>query len=354
MNLNNAFILVTGGCGFIGSNFIRYLLLRHPGVIIANFDLGPQGHYAASGNNLAGISNIPHYYHDISSSALGSVIDVLRRKYNEKDFVIFHFAAESHVTRSEFNPEIFKKTNFGGTKNLFKSLIKSSHACQTKSNTLVHVSSDEVYGPAEKNVFFKENDRRPGTKMATSNYAVSKEKADDFIFRRSKKTDIRTMIVRPTNNFGPYQFPEKYLPRCTTRLLMGFDAIIWAQGQQIRDWLFVEDTCKAICLVAEKGQAGEVYNIGVNHNPEISNAEMAKKIVKLLDLPESRLKFIPDPRPQHDERYAVDIQKIRSLGWEPRNFEDQIKTTVEWYEKNQAWWMPLINEAESIYGKEKK
>ena len=351
MNLNNAVILVTGGCGFIGSNFIRHLLQIYPKSKIYNFDYGPYGHYAASGCNLDDVSGILHsYYHNsISSNALGFAIDGLKRKYPKKDFVVFHFAAESHVTRSEKNSAKFYETNFLGTQNIVNALLHTQKTYGSQ-NHLIHVSTDEIYGPAKNDVFFKEEDRKPGKEMATSHYAISKAMADDFVFKKSKTADIRTIIVRPTNNFGSWQFPEKYLPRSITKLLRGEKIDIWGDGHQVRDWLFVEDTCRAICLVTEKGQAGEVYNIGANHDPEISNAEMARKVLKLMNFSESRLRFkFPDPRPNHDERYAVNTAKIKELGWMPGNFDEQLLSTITWYQENQEWWRPLILEAERIY-----
>lgn len=356
MNLNNANILVTGGCGFIGTNFILYVLNKYPDCRIFNFDLGFRRHYAAKGKNLKDLELSQKRYHpfldrDIRDfDTVKFIFSDLLKKY--ENLVVVHFAADSHVTRSETNPKRFYGTNFIGTANLLVALSNLLMKRQEKVR-FIHVSTDEVYGPAEKDVFFKEEE---GVGKATSPYARSKARADSLAqLILNDDPFLRTVIVRPTNNFGPYMFPEKFLSRSITRLIQGKNAIVWGKGEQIRDWLFVEDTCRAICLILEKDIFRQIYNIGANHEPEITNAEIIRMVVKEMGLSENRIQFTKDPRPDHDFRYGVDTTRIcGSLNWQTGNFQEQLCETIRWYQENQNWWLPLIKEAESIYQEEEK
>ncbi len=363
--VEQAAFLVTGGCGFMGTNFIRYILNNYPNCLVFNLDLGPERHYAATGNNLKDIEfgEVRYCQHlgiSISDAKdteeLSKALNALVRTAGARPIVVVHFASETHVTRSESNPSLFYETNFFGT---IKFLVLLKDALERRPpkypTTLIHISTDEVYGEVSPGVFCRENQKEPGEGRATSPYSKSKALADDFVLNFSRCfSNPRIVIARPTNNFGPWQFPEKMLARNITRLLRGKNAIVWGEGKQVRDWLFMEDTAKAICLLSEKGEAGTIYNIGANHKPEIPNAEIIRRVVKMMGLPEKRVQFIEDPRPQHDFRYAVDTTRIRSLGWKPGNFEEQLAATIKWYQNHASWWEPLLPEAERIYKEEKK
>jgi dTDP-glucose 4,6-dehydratase len=326
-------ILVTGGCGFIGSNFVEYLLAKYPNAEVRNLDCIT---YAGKGNEDAAYGK---NYCLIKESVADAT--AVREVLRGVDTVV-HFAAESHVTRSEKDPGVFYRTNVEGTKTMLEEAVKAG------VKKFIHVSTDEVYGPIVKG-YFKETDKAKDNSQATSDYAKSKAEADEVA--QSFFGKLPLIIVRPTNNFGPRQYPEKALPRWITNMLLGEKAPIWGEGRQVRDWLFAEDTARALDILLQKGQWGEIYNIGVNHQPEINNKTIALKVAKILGKPESIVELVPDPRPDHDFRYGVDTAKLAALGWKPGNFESQLKTTVEWYRDNKSWWQPLKAEAEKLYKK---
>ncbi len=332
-------ILVTGGAGFIGSNFIRYWLKNNPEDEITNLDLIT---YAGNPENLKEFEGNPRYKFVKGDVADKKLVDKLM---GEVEGVI-HFAAESHVTRSEDNPEIFYHTNVEGTKNLLENAVK--HGIKK----FIHISTDEVYGSIE-NGYFKEEDKKPGDGQASSAYSKSKAQADDTA--QSFFDKLTVIIVRPTNNFGPYQYPEKALPRWVTTVLSGGKIKVWGTGSQVRDWLYSTDTARALEILWKKVDKSGIYNIGANHQPEHNNLEVAKKVLECLGKGEDTLEMIPDPRPGHDFRYGVDTTKIHELGWKIGDFDEQFKDTVNWYVDHEDWWKPLKEEAESLYtNREKK
>jgi len=326
-------ILVTGGSGFIGSNFIRHIISKYKNYYIINLD---KLTYSGNKDNLRDIENNERY-----SFIQGDICDEKITEEIIKDIdVIVHFAAESHVTRSESQEGLFEKTNVEGTRNLLE--ITSKY-----NKKFIHMSTDEVYG-SKKEGLFSEKDKIQGDSQATSPYAKSKARADDLVQSYSNK--IETVIIRATNNFGSFQYPEKAMPRWITRLLKGESIPVWGTGENVRDWLYVGDTCKAIDLLLHKGKSGEIYNIAANNNPEIKNIDLANIIVSYLNIDKSKIKLVSDPRPNHDLRYAIDCSKIKSLGWlSNENTIEQIHSTIDWYINNQIWWGKLTKEAESIY-----
>ncbi len=326
-------LLVTGGAGFIGSNFIRYWLAHHPNDTIVNLD---KLSYAGNLANLKDIEKNPHY-----RFVKGDVLDQpLTEKLLAETDVLVHFAAESHVTRSETDPELFYRVNVDGTRSLLKT------AAAYKLKRVIHISTDEVYGSI-KNGYFKETDKKPGAEQASSAYAKSKSLADDVA--QSFFDRLPLIVVRPTNNFGPYQFPEKALPRWITSALLDQPLQVWGQGRQVRDWLFVEDTARALELLIEKAPAPSIYNIGANHQREWPNVTIAAKVLKSLGKSADLLTLVPDPRHDHDWRYGVDTTKIKALGFRPGSFTNQFATTVDWYHDHPEWWRPLKAAAEALY-----
>lgn len=331
-------ILVTGGAGFIGSNFIRYWLNSNPDDEIINLDALS---YAGNPNNLKDFDRNNRY-----RFVKGNITDskLVGQLMSEVDGII-HFAAESHVTRSEDDPEIFYETNVLGTKNLLENAAKHD------LKKFVHISTDEVYGSI-KSGYFKEADKLPGIGQASSAYSKSKSQADDLA--RSFFDKLPIIIIRPTNNFGPYQYPEKALPRWITAALLGEKLKVWGAGSQVRDWLFATDTARAIELIWKNVDKSEIYNIGANHEPEHNNLEIAKRVLSELGKDNKLIEMIPDPRPEHDFRYGVDTSKIRALGWKAGNFDEEFNETVQWYKDNEDWWRPLKKDAESLYKNREK
>jgi dTDP-glucose 4,6-dehydratase len=328
-------ILVTGGAGFIGSAFVRHLVGAYPNYQIVVYDALT---YAGNVENLASVRDRITFVQDDICDA--SKVALAMRDCD----TVVHFAAESHVTRSEKDPGVFERTNVRGTRVLLEL------ACEYGILRFVHVSTDEVYGDAIAGQFFAEEDKEPGDHMATSAYAKSKARADDLA--ASYRGELALNIVRPTNNFGPYQFPEKALPRWITRVLRGETISLWGVGDQVRDWLYVVDTARAIDLVLHQGAAGQVYNIGANHMPEIKNRDLAHWLMGLLTGLGlvARIEHQVDRREYHDFRYGVDTRRIRDLGWRPTaNVWGQFEETTHWYIDHRAWWDPLVDEAERIY-----
>jgi dTDP-glucose 4,6-dehydratase len=326
-------LLVTGGAGFIGSNFVHVVAKDRPNWSILTFDLLT---YAGNRANLLDQPNHTFTQGDIADAA--AVGDALKGC----DLVV-HFAAESHVTRSEDNPDRFYHTNVTGTQVVLA-------AAKAANIPVIHISTDEVYGPIVSG-YFKEIDKLSGDGQATSAYAKSKAQADDVATAAMVGQPV--IVVRPTNNYGPRQYPEKALARWITNLIDGQLIPLWSPGNQVRDWLFVEDTARGVLFLIEHGQWGEVYNLGMNNDPEVSNKEAAEKLCALMGIdPTLGIQLIPDPRPDHDDRYGVDTSKLAALGFTPRtSFADGLKQTVEWYQANEFWWRPLKAEAESIYEK---
>lgn len=317
-------ILVTGGCGFIGSNFIHYILQNTQEYKIINLDALT---YAGNKENLKDIENDPRY-----EFIYGRVEDreLVEKLVKEVDYII-HFAAESHVDRSIDNSYPFIITNILGTHSILEA-VKNS----TNVKKYIHISTDEVYGALGVWGRFTED----SPLQPNSPYSASKASADLLVRSYIKTYRIPAVIIRPSNNYGPFQFPEKFLPLMITNLLEDKPIPIYGKGENIRDWLFVSDTCKAIFTVLKNGKIGEVYNVGGGN--EVRNIDMAKMVLKLMGKGEEYIQFVPD-RPGHDYRYALDSRKIKEeLGWVPEmNLIDGVKYTIEWYKNNEWWWKPL-------------
>ncbi|MDP3034358.1 MAG: dTDP-glucose 4,6-dehydratase [Methanobacteriaceae archaeon] len=313
-------ILVTGGAGFIGSNFVRYMLNKYPDYEIVNLDSLT---YCGNLENLQGIEDNPNYKFikgDITDKSL--VFDIV----SEMDYVI-NFAAESHVDRSIEDPEIFIKSNIMGTQVLLDA------AKEYSVKKYLQVSTDEVYGSLGESGYFREDTPL----AANSPYSASKAGADLMVRAYNKTFGLPINITRCSNNYGPYQFPEKLIPLMISNALENEPLPVYGDGLNVRDWLHVYDHCTAIDLVLHNGKVGEVYNIGGNN--EKKNIEIIKLILENLDKPESLIKYVTD-RPGHDRRYAIDSGKIQSeLGWTPKyTFETGIAETIQWYLDNKDWW----------------
>ena len=312
-------VLVTGGAGFIGSNFIKYMLEKHPDYEIINLDALT---YCGNLENLEDIEENPNY-----SFVKGNICDdeLVDEVVSEVDYIV-HFAAESHVDRSIEDPQIFIKSNIIGTQVLLDAAKKH------KIKKFLQVSTDEVYGSLGPEGYFTEKTPL----QANSPYSASKAGADLMVRAYGETFDLPINITRCSNNYGPYQFPEKLIPLMISNALEDKELPIYGDGKNIRDWLHVYDHCSAIDLVLHKGKLGEVYNIG-GHN-EKENIEIVKLILKELGKPESLIKFVKD-RLGHDRRYAIDSTKIsKELGWKPKyTFETGIVETIRWYLDNQDW-----------------
>ena len=315
-------IIVTGGCGFIGSNFIHYLLNKYPSVKIINLDLLT---YAGNLANLHDIQKDKRYQFVRGDIRDGKVVN---RLMSVSPDAVVNFAAESHVDRSLYNPSAFLNTNILGTQVLLEAAIKY------KIPRFIQISTDEVYGSLAPNepAFTEDHPLK-----ASSPYSASKAAADLLVKAYEKTFGYKAIITRSSNNYGPYQFPEKIIPLFITNALENKPLPLYGDGKNIRDWLYVQDNCEAIALIMEKGKVGEVYNIG--GACEKMNIEITRTILKALGKPLSLIKFVKD-RPGHDRRYALNISKIkRELGWQPKyRFEDGIKKTIRWYQENKEWW----------------
>jgi dTDP-glucose 4,6-dehydratase len=316
-------LLVTGGAGFIGSNYIRHVLETHPPDEVVNFDALT---YAGNLENLADLERDPRYTFvrgDIASA------DNLRALFEGHTFdAILNFAAETHVDRSiHLGADVFIRTNVLGVQLLLDAV--RAH----KVKRFLQVSTDEVYGSLGPTGAFTES-----TPLQPNNpYSAAKAGADCLVRAACHSYGLDAVITRCSNNFGPYQFPEKLIPLMIANALEGKPLPVYGDGQHVRDWIFVRDHCAAIDLVLRRGKAGEVYNIGGNY--DVPNLEIVRHILRILDKPETLIQFVKD-RPGHDRRYAMDSSHIRAqLGWAPAHrFEDALRETVEWYLKHRAWW----------------
>lgn len=313
--------LITGGAGFIGSNFIRYMLNKHNDIKIINLD---KLTYAGNLENLRDIENDSRYRFVKGDICDEAVVDPL---VSESD-VIVNFAAESHVDRSIGRPDDFIQTDVFGAFVLLEASRK--HGVQR----FVQISTDEVYGSIDKGVFHEDDPLMP-----SSPYSASKAGADRLAFSYYVTYKLPVVIPRSSNNFGPYQYPEKLISLFVTNALDDKQLPIYGDGKNIRDWLFVNDNCEAVELILNQGKDGEVYNVGAGN--EHNNLEITQLILKGLDKPESLMKFVED-RKGHDRRYAVDTEKIHKLGWRPsHSFDEALLETIYWYRDNRAWWEPL-------------
>jgi len=319
-------ILATGCCGFIGTNFVRLILREKPDWNIVNMDALT---YAGNIENLKDVENNPHYKFfkgDITSEQdIFAAGDLLPGKPD----AIVHFAAESHVDNSIKNPGVFIRTNVEGTLNLLK-------YAKEKGIRHLQVSTDEVYGTLGSTGYFTEDTPL----AANSPYSASKAGADLLVRAWHETYKLDTVVTRCSNNYGPYQFPEKLIPLAVTNLMQGKKIPVYGKGLNIRDWLHVEDHCRGILLALEKGESGRIYNIGGSN--EWKNIDIAKELVKIMKMDETKIEFVTD-RLGHDLRYAIDATRIRKeLGWEPRyTFSTGLPETVKWYVENEAWWKPL-------------
>jgi dTDP-glucose 4,6-dehydratase len=320
-------VLVTGGAGFIGSNFIRYSMENHPAYRIINYD---KLTYAGNLENLAGIEKNPQYVFE-----KGDICDkhnVLRCLKEYRIDMLVHFAAESHVDRSILGSAEFVQTNFVGTSILLDA------AKEIGVNRFLQVSTDEVYGSlGDSGSFTEATPLHPN-----SPYSATKASADMLALAYQHTFGLPVILTRCSNNYGPYQFPEKLIPLMIVNAMHDKPLPVYGDGMNVRDWLHVLDHCSAIDAVLHGGTIGEVYNIGGNH--EKPNLEIVRLILKNLNKPESLITYVKD-RPGHDRRYAIDSGKIqRELGWQPSySFERGISETIKWYVNNQSWWTRIIS-----------
>lgn len=358
--------LITGGAGFIGTNFVKSIANEENKIIILD-----SIEYSGNPENFKDTIRYVYYEDKKNTFKIGEEYKILRKKiyekkikekecnikrklksfYNSKEKLLFikgnlldsklidyltdnidyivHFAAETHVDRSIIFPERFIFSDIVGTFVLYNTIKEK------KFKKIIHISTDEIYGPAIDKSF---NEDAP--LMPTNPYSASKASADRIAYSYFKMFNLPIVIARPSNNYGPYQFPEKFIPLITIKCLNNEDMPLYGDGKQIRDWLYVNDTVYGIKLLLEKGISGEVYNIAGNN--EIENIEIARKVCKILSKPESLIKFVKD-RPSHDRRYSMEDKKIRDLGFENKtNFEEGIEKTIFWYKENKLWWENII------------
>lgn len=325
-------LLITGGAGFIGSNFILYMIQQYPNYQIINMDALT---YAGNLENLKSVQDHPNYSFVQADIADKPAVDAI---FQQGIDVVVNFAAESHVDRSILEPEIFVNTNVMGTQVLLDAAKKYG---VTK---FVQVSTDEVYGSLGETGLFSET-----TPLApNSPYSASKAGGDMLVRAYHETFGLPVNITRCSNNYGPYQFPEKLIPLIISRALNDESLPVYGDGLNIRDWLYVEDHCSAIDLVIHQGKLGEVYNIGGNN--ERTNLHIVQTILRELGKPESLITYVTD-RPGHDRRYGIDPTKIMNeLGWKPKhNFETGIKETIQWYLSNKEWWTRIQSGAYRDY-----
>jgi dTDP-glucose 4,6-dehydratase len=315
-------LFITGGAGFIGSNFVRHVLAASDDHVTV-FDALT---YAGNLDNLRDLADDPRYRFvqgDIADR------DAVRTAIADHDAVV-HFAAESHVDRSLLDPDVFVRTNCTGTN------VVCDEATRAGVDRFVHVSTDEVYGSIDHGAFVETDPLHP-----SSPYSASKAGSDLIALSHHTSSGLPVVVTRSSNQFGPYQFPEKLIPFFVTTLLQGGNVPLYGDGLNVRDWLFVEDNCAAIDVVLRRGQVGEIYNIG-GHN-ERTNRVVTEAVLACLGLDESRIDYVTD-RPGHDRRYAIDTAKGEALGIAPaRAFEPALEATVRWYVDNEWWWRPLVD-----------
>lgn len=311
-------ILVTGGCGFIGSHFVRFLLNERDNYRVLNLD---NLSYAGDIRRLKDIETDKRY--DFIEGDIRKIKDI-RQAFRDKIDVIVHFAAETHVDRSIQNPYVFEEVNTRGTLNLLEI------AREYKVKRFIFISTDEIYGEIREGRFTENSPLSPN-----SPYSVSKAAADLMVSAYVRTYSLPAIIVRPSNNYGPWQYPEKFIPVAICSILSNKKIPVYAKGLNRREWLYVEDCVRAIVLIAEEGKIGEIYNLGSGR--ERRNIDVAKDILKIMEKPYTMIKFVQD-RPGHDFRYALDSSKIERLGWRPRvDFKTGIINTVIWYKTNLKW-----------------
>lgn len=314
-------ILVTGGLGFIGSNFICFMLKKYPRLEIVNLD---KLTYAACENNLKKLKKNKRY-----RLIKGDICDKkVVAKAMQGCSTVINFAAETHVDRSIDDSRVFLSTNILGVQTLLEV------AAEYGLKRFIQISTDEVYGSIKKGSFSERDSMQPN-----SPYSASKAAADLLIHSYIKTHNSPVIIVRPTNNFGPYQFPEKLIPLFISNVLQNKKVPVYGQGLNVREWLYVEDCCRAIDLIRKKGQLGEIYNVGAGNS--IQNIKLTKRLLSLLGKSEEFIEFVKD-RQGHDFRYSLNTSKIKKLGFLPKyNFKEALKVTVDWYLENKKWWKSL-------------
>ena len=314
-------LLVTGGAGFIGSAFVRRALDRHPGITITVLD---KLTYAGNLANLASVADDARYRFERGDINDAALVDALAADTD----AIVNFAAESHVDRSIEVPDAFIQTDVHGTFTLLEAARRHRHA------RYLQISTDEVYGNVPDGSSLETDPVQP-----RSPYSASKAAADLIVEAYHATYGVPAVITRASNNFGPYQYPEKIIPLFVTNAIDGDPLPLYGDGQQIRDWLYVDDHCDAIELVLARGQPGEVYNVGGGN--ELANLDLTRRILELTGREVSLVRRVPD-RPGHDRRYSVDCAKVRALGWTPaHSFDDALAETVDWYRERTDWWRPL-------------
>jgi len=320
-------VLVTGGAGFIGANFIRFLLEARPGCKIVNYDALT---YAGNLENVADLEATGRHAFIKGDVCDGEKVLAVLREHGVD--TIIHFAAESHVDRSILSGAEFVRTNVLGTQTLLEA------AMQAEVGRFVMVSTDEVYGSlGQDGLFTEESSLAPN-----SPYSASKAGADLLCRAYHHTFGLSVVVTRCSNNYGPYQFPEKLIPLMISKALAGEALPVYGDGLNVRDWIHVQDHCAAVLAAAERGRPGEVYNVGASN--EWPNIEIVKTILKLLGCPESLIRYVKD-RPGHDRRYAIDSSKARrELGWAPRvEFGEGLRQTVAWYLDHKPWWRNVIS-----------
>jgi dTDP-glucose 4,6-dehydratase len=320
-------VLVTGGCGFIGSNLVRLLLAERPGWRVVNLD---KLTYAGNAENLVDLEGDPRYRFVRGDVANGELVGELFRA--ERVEAVVHLAAESHVDRSILAPAVFIETNVRGT----QVLLEAARECGVRR--FVHVSTDEVYGSLGPTGLFTED----SPLAPSSPYSASKAASDLLALSYARTFGLPVVVTRCSNNYGPYQFPEKLIPLMIANALRDLPLPVYGDGMNVRDWIHVDDHCRGLLLALERGADGEVYNLGASS--ERPNLDIVREVLRLLGKPESLVRFVKD-RPGHDRRYAIDARKAQGeLGWAPhRRFEEGLAGTVRWYVEHRGWWERVIS-----------
>lgn len=331
-------LLITGGAGFIGSNFVHYWLKAHPQDQIVNLD---KLTYAGTLDNLTDIEDNSHYKFikgDITD------MDTVIMAMHKVDTVV-HFAAESHVDRSVLGPGVFIMTNIVGTQVLLDAAVEN------QVRRFIHISTDEVFGDLPFDSPDKFNETTPYS--PSSPYSASKASSDHLARAYHHTFGLPVIVTNCSNNYGPYQFPEKFMSLAITNILEGKKAPLYGEGKNIRDWLYVEDHCRAIEAVITKGEIGETYCVG-GLTDAVTNQQILEKICRLMGVPFSDSVELVKDRPGHDRKYAVDWSKInRELGWSPaHDLDSGLKATIEWYKQNKSWWKPLKEDQADYFKKQ--
>ena len=317
-------LLVTGGLGFIGSNFVHHILARCKDTLVTNLD------YEGLGSNRANVADLSRdkRYRYVKADLAEKT--ALRKALKDVEFVV-NFAAETHVDRSIANPELFFNSNAKGSFNLLESVREN------KVRKIIHVSTDEVYGSKLSGSFDENSPLNP-----SSPYSATKAAADLMARAWHTTYKVPVTVVRCTNNFGPYQHPEKFIPKIIIKALNGQEVPLYGGGKQIRDWIYVRDFCTGIEMALKHGEPGEVYNFSAGN--EISNREVAERVLRQMSKTSVKITSVED-RPGHDFRYSLSSAKARhELDWKPEHsFDDALQLTVKWYLEHSSWWKPLIN-----------